>query len=98
MKTDVVNNCSALLDTDNTTLLEVLYDIVSSEFLDYCKLDEIPTAAIGVLTNMVCVQYNRREAQGLSAQSFSGVSESFTDGYPANIIKQLNRYRRLQMV
>jgi len=59
MKENVVNYCSALLDTDNTDLLEVLYEIVSSEFLDYCKRNDIPASAVSVLCNMACVQYNR---------------------------------------
>lgn len=95
MKEDVINYCSTLLDTEDTEMLGVLYEIVCSEFMDYCNRDDVPTAAISVIANMVCVQFNRRGNQGLSAQGYSGVSESFIDGYPDNILKQLNRYRRI---
>lgn len=98
MKQDVISYCSALLDTDDTELLGVLYDIVVNEILDYCNIDSIPNTATSVICNMVCVQFNRRLASGLQSQSFSGVSESFINGYPDNILKQLNRYRRISII
>lgn len=98
MKQEVITYCSALLDTDDTELLGVLYDIVVNEILDYCNIDSIPNTATSVICNMVCVQFNRRLASGLQSQSFSGVSESFINGYPDNILKQLNRYRRISII
>lgn len=98
MKQEVISYCSALLDTDDTELLGVLYDIVVNEILDYCNIDSIPNTATSVICNMVCVQFNRRLASGLQSQSFSGVSESFINGYPDNILKQLNRYRRISII
>lgn len=98
MKQDVISYCSALLDTDDIELLGVLYDIVVNEILDYCNIDSIPNTATSVICNMVCVQFNRRLASGLQSQSFSGVSESFINGYPDNILKQLNRYRRISII
>jgi hypothetical protein len=55
MKEDVINYCSTLLDTEDTEMLGVLYEIVCSEFMDYCNRDDVPTAAISVIANMVCV-------------------------------------------
>lgn len=98
MKQEVITYCSALLDTDDTELLGILYDIVVNEILDYCNIDSIPNTATSVICNMVCVQFNRRLASGLQSQSFSGVSESFINGYPDNILKQLNRYRRISII
>ena len=40
----------------------------------------------------------RMNSEGLTAQSFSGVSESYIDGYPADILAVLNRKRKLKIV
>ena len=98
MKETVISYCSALLNTEDTELLGVLYDIVISEILDYCNIDTIPNTATSVICNMVCVQYSRRGNLGLQSQAYSGVSESFINGYPDNILKQLNRYRRISII
>ncbi len=97
---NVIKSAMAILGLDETkeTLLYVLKDMVQQEFCDYCNCADIPLEADGVILQMLLVQYNRIGAQGLSSQSFSGVSESFIDGYGDNIRKQLNRYRRMKTV
>ena len=40
----------------------------------------------------------RMNSEGLTSQSFSGVSESYVDGYPADILAVLNRKRKLKIV
>ena len=44
------------------------------------------------------IKLNRLNTEGLSAQSFSGVSESYVDGYPAEILAVLNRKRKIKIV
>ena len=44
------------------------------------------------------IKLNRINTEGLSAQSYSGVSESYIDGYPADILAVLNRKRKLRVV
>nr|DAR99050.1 MAG TPA: PORTAL PROTEIN, 15 PROTEIN, HEAD PROTEIN, VIRAL INFECTION, TAILED.2A [Caudoviricetes sp.] len=41
---------------------------------------------------------NRINAEGLSSQSYSGNSESYIDGYPADILAALNRKRKIKVV
>jgi hypothetical protein len=36
--------------------------------------------------------------EGLAAQSYSGVSETYIDGYPAEILAVLNRKRKIKVV
>jgi hypothetical protein len=55
MKQDIINYCSTLLDTDDTEMLGVLYEVVCNEFMDYCNRNDVPTNAISVIANMVCV-------------------------------------------
>lgn len=44
------------------------------------------------------IKLNRIHTEGLTAQSFSGVSESYIDGYPAEILAVLNRKRKIKVV
>ena len=97
---NVISNAMAILNLDSSKepVLYALQDMVEQEFCDYCNRADIPLEANGVILQMLLVQYNRLGAQGLSSQSYSGVSESYLDGYGDNIRKQLNRYRKLQVI
>ena len=44
------------------------------------------------------IKLNRINTEGLSSQSFSGVSESYIDGYPADIQAVLNRKRKVKVM
>ena len=51
-----------------------------------------------VAQKIAIIKLNRMNTEGLSSQSFSGVSESYIDGYPADIQAVLNRKRKLKVV
>ena len=42
------------------------------------------------------IRLNRTNTEGLASQAFSGVSEQYIDGYPAEILTILNRKRKLR--
>lgn len=44
------------------------------------------------------IKLNRLGSEGLASQSYSGVGESYVDGYPAHIKATLNRKRKLKVV
>ena len=44
------------------------------------------------------IKLNRLNAEGLAAQTYSGVSETYIDGYPDEIQKVLNRKRKIKVV
>lgn len=44
------------------------------------------------------IKLNRLNSEGLASQSYSGVSESYIDGYPADIKAVLNRKRKIKIV
>ena len=44
------------------------------------------------------LKLNRLGTEGLSGQSYSGVSENYIDGYPADIIALLNRKRKVKFI
>lgn len=51
-----------------------------------------------VVFEIAIIKLNRMNTEGLSAQSYSGVSESYIDGYPAHIQNALNRKRKIRVV
>ena len=51
-----------------------------------------------VVERIAILKLNRINSEGLTAQSFSGVSESYIDGYPADILAILNRKRKIKVL
>ena len=51
-----------------------------------------------VAQRIAVIKLNRISTEGLASQSFSGVSESYIDGYPADILAILNRKRKIKVV
>lgn len=51
-----------------------------------------------VAEKIAIIKLNRLNSEGLSAQSYSGVSETYVDGYPAEIMAVLNRKRKIKVV
>lgn len=51
-----------------------------------------------IAERIAIIKLNRLNTEGLASQSFSGVSESYIDGYPADILAALNRKRKIKVV
>lgn len=51
-----------------------------------------------VAQRIAIINLNRMNTEGLSSQTYSGISESYIDGYPADILKILNRKRKIKML
>lgn len=71
--------------------------IAMAEVEDYCGRDldyilELQAQKIAV------IKLNRMNTEGLASQSYSGISESYVDGYPADILAVLNRKRKIKVV
>jgi hypothetical protein len=68
-----------------------------AEVEDYCNRDA--DAALELIAEKIAViKLNRTNTEGLASQSYSGVSESYIDGYPAEILSVLNRKRKIKIV
>jgi hypothetical protein len=90
-----------LLRLDGDTkdeLINALIEQAQSEFLYYCNREDVPATAANLIIEMVLVKYSKLGAEGLASQSFSGISDNFIDGYPANILKALNKYRKAKFL
>lgn len=76
--------------------ITLAYKIAITEVEEYCKR-EADTALQLIAEQIAVIKLNRLNSEGLSSQSYSGVSESYIDGYPAEITAVLNRKRKLQI-
>lgn len=75
--------------------ITLAYKIALTEVEEYCKREA--DSALQLMAEQIAViKLQRMNTEGLSAQSFSGVSESYLDGYPAEITAVLNRKRKLK--
>ena len=85
--------------TNNTytdELINLFIEDTTKEVKIYCNREDIDTELESVIRKIVIIKLNRMNSEGLSSQSYSGVSESFIDGYPQDIISVLNRKRKLK--
>lgn len=51
-----------------------------------------------IAERIAIIKLNRINTEGLTSQSYSGISESYIDGYPADIQAILNRKRKIKML
>lgn len=63
----------------------------------YCNR-EIDTELEMVVEKIAIIKLNRLNSEGLASQSYSGISESYIDGYPQEITAVLNRKRKIKVI
>ena len=82
--------------TDDTkdSVLNLLLDYATTEFAQYCHISEVPLSAQNIIVGMASIKYNLLGSEGLGSQSYSGLAETY-DHYPPELIKAMNRYRRV---
>lgn len=64
----------------------------------YCNRTPLDKELELCAQKMTIVKLNRMNTEGIATHSFSGVSEQYIDGYPADIMAILNRKRRLKVI
>lgn len=73
------------------------YKMSLMEVEEYCKRDA--DASMEFLAERIAViKLLRMGSDGLAAQSYSGVSETYIDGLPSDIQKLLNGKRKIKVV
>ena len=68
-----------------------------AEVQGYCNR-EIDAELEVCVERIAIIKLNRMNTEGLASQSYSGVSESYVNGYPADIQAVLNRKRRIKVI
>lgn len=77
--------------------ISLCYKMALSEVEEYCNR-EVDLALELIAERIAVIKLNRLNTEGLASQAYSGVSESYIDGYPAEIQAVLNRKRRLKVI
>lgn len=62
--------------------------------IDYVNDYELQIA----VERIVVIKLNRMNTEGLSSQSMAGVSESYINGYPSDILAILNKKRKIKVI
>lgn len=68
-----------------------------AEVEEYCKRELDATLEL-MAQQIAVIKLNRMGTEGVASQSYSGVSESYIDGYPAEIVAVLNRKRKIKVM
>lgn len=68
-----------------------------AEVQAYCNR-ELDFELEAIAQKIAIIKLNRLNTEGLASQGYSGVSESYIDGYPAEILSVLNRKRKIKVV
>lgn len=81
--------------TDAQISLAVKQALIEVE--EYCGRS-LDLALEMVAQRIAIIKLNRINTEGLNSQSYSGVSENYLDGYPADILAILNKKRKLKVL
>lgn len=73
------------------------YNLASAEVETYCNRELDNTLQI-MAQQIAVIKLNRMGTEGLASQGYSGVSESYINGYPAEIVAVLNRKRKIKVI
>lgn len=73
------------------------YKMALAEVEDYTNREADETLKL-MAEQIAKIKLNRLGSEGLASQTYSGVSESYIDDYPAHIQKVLNRKRKIKLV
>lgn len=87
---DVANNFSE-------AQIGLALKMAMAEVQGYCNR-EIDAELEVCVERIAIIKLNRMNTEGLASQSYSGVSESYVNGYPADIQAVLNRKRRIKVI
>lgn len=87
-----------LADTTKDSLIAMLAEDAIVEVTDYCNMAVYDVKLDSTVAKMVIQNYNRVKVQGISSQSFSGVSESYVNGYTIDVMNVLNKNRRVRFL
>lgn len=87
-----------LLPNADVDVLEALLRQCEADFMAICGRGDVPEAAQSAVVQMAVCRYNALGAEGLSGQSYSGMSESYMADYPEPLKRAVYRFRRVKLL
>ena len=85
-------------DYTKDDVLTMLIEDAKIEAVDYCNLSIYDVKLDSTIVKMAIQNYNKSITQGIATESFSGVSESYVNGYSTDVIIMLNKNRKVRML
>lgn len=86
------------LDTSKDDVLIMLIEDAKTEAVDYCNLSIYDVKLDSTIVKMVIQNYNKGITQGIASESFSGVAQSYINGYTSDVIAMLNKNRKVKFI
>lgn len=77
--------------------IDLAYRIAAAEIEEYCNRELDNTLELMAM-QIAKIKLNKQGAEGIASQGYSGISESYIDGYPQEIVAVLNRKRKIKIV
>lgn len=88
----------ALTDTSKDDLLSILLDDAKYYVLNFINDTEVPLLLNNVLVDIAAIQYNKLGNEGVKSYSEGGISVSYSDDIPKELINQMFKFRKLPKV
>lgn len=79
------------------SLISLVFRQALAEVEAYCNR-EVDLELEMLAQRIAVIKLNRMNTEGLASQGYSGVNESYIDGYPADILAVLNRKRKIRVI
>lgn len=93
----LIDNCKLLLGitgTEKDDLLNLLIDNAEEYAVSYTRNQNV-TELSGCIQRIVVYDYNRINTEGLSSESYSGLSFNYAADYPESVLKPLRAHRKV---
>ncbi|KIL09248.1 hypothetical protein SR42_09795 [Clostridium botulinum] len=84
-------------NVDEFLLADIVQDTVIeiSDYINIKEGEELPLGCTSIIKDIVVIKVNKLGSEGVSSESYSGVSQSYIEDIPKDILRKLKRYRKL---
>lgn len=85
-------------DADRDAAVSALIEKASAFAVHYCNLPAYDSCLDGIVAQMVCEDFSKCRAAGISYKSYSGMIEMYREDYSKQVYRGLRAFRRLRAV
>lgn len=82
-------------DDSKNDLLLMYLDDAKFLILGIINDTEVPILLYNVVVDLAVIQYNRKGSEGIKSYSEGGISMTYGDDVPSDLMKQIMRFRKL---
>lgn len=90
----MIDSIKLRLGIDGTDEDELLFDYigdVTEDVLELLNMYALPKKAESIVKDLVVIKYNKNGSEGLSSESYGGVSQHFEDDIPKGTMKKIKK-------